>query len=174
MKSSDVRDIKKKTVRPTPALVRKAIFDILQKVEGKTFVDLYAGKGFVGLEALKRGAKEVIFVERDPVLCIFIKKSLHKNKIFERARIYNLDTVKFLHETSIQYDVIFADPPYESGELDRIFKILDKKNILKEDGVIIFQHHKKESLKENLKDLKIHKCYRYGDALLTVYRRRKE
>ena len=170
---SDIRHVKKQTVRPTPALVRKAIFDILQDVEGKLFVDLYAGKGGVGFEALKRGAKEVIFVERDPVLCIFIKNSLQKNKLFERARIYNFDTVKFLQETSIQYDVIFADPPYESGELDRIFKILDKKNILKDDGVLILQHHKKESLKENLKDLKIYKCYRYGDTLLTVYRRKE-
>jgi len=61
---------KKQTVRPTSAVVRKAIFDILQNVESKTFIDLYAGKGFVGMEALKKGADEVIFVEQDPVLCV--------------------------------------------------------------------------------------------------------
>jgi len=166
-------DIKKTTVRPTPALVRKAIFDILQEIQDKTFVDLYAGKGFVGIEALKRGAKEVIFVERDPVLYIFIKNSLIKKKLSDRAKVYKLDAVHFLQDSSKKYDIIFADPPYESGELERIFKVFEKKNLLNQEGILILQHHKKESLKENLKDLKINKCYRYGDTFLTIYRRQK-
>jgi len=165
--------IKKKTVRPTSALVRKAIFDILQEIQDKTFVDLYAGKGFVGIEALKRGAKEVIFVERDPVLYIFIKNSLIKKKLSERAKVYKLDAVHFLEDSSKKYDIIFADPPYESGELERIFKVFEKKNLLNQEGILILQHHKKESLKENLKDLRINKCYRYGDTFLTIYRRQK-
>jgi 16S rRNA (guanine(966)-N(2))-methyltransferase RsmD len=165
--------IKKKTVRPTSALVRKAIFDILQEIQDKTFVDLYAGKGFVGIEALKRGAKEVIFVERDPVLYIFIKNSLIKKKLSEKAKVYKLDAVHFLEDSSKKYDIIFADPPYESGELERIFKVFEKKNLLNQEGILILQHHKKESLKENLKDLRINKCYRYGDTFLTIYRRQK-
>ncbi len=165
--------IKKQKVRPTPAIVRKAIFDILQNIEGKTFIDLYGGKGFVGMEALKRGAKEVIFVERDPVLCIFIKNSLTKKRLSENARIYNIDAINFLKQTELTYDIIFADPPYESGELERIFSIFEKKNLLREDGVLILQHYKDESLREKMRDLKIHKCYRYGDTLLTVYRRQK-
>ncbi len=164
-------DVKRQTVRPTPAVVRKAIFDILKNIEAKTFVDLYAGKGFVGTEALKRDAQEVIFVEKDPVLCIFIKNFLQKKKLSKRAKVYNMDAVSFLQDTSKKYDIIFADPPYESGELERIFRIFEKKEILKEDGILILQHSKKESLKEKLKDLKIDKCYRYGDTLLTVYRR---
>ncbi len=163
--------IKTQIVRPTPAIVRKAIFDILRDVEGKTFVDLYAGKGFVGMEALKRGAKEVIFVERDPVLCIFIKNCLNKIKLLEKARVYNLDVIDFLKQTQLTYDIIFSDPPYESGELKRMFEIFEKKNLLKVDGILIIQHYKKESIREKLKDLKIHKCYKYGDTLLTVYRR---
>lgn len=166
-------DIKKQIVRPTPAIVRKAIFDILRNVEGKTFIDIYAGKGFVGIEALKRGAKEVIFVERDPVLCIFIKSSLKKKNLVNKARVFNLDAINFLRETEIKYDIIFADPPYESGELERIFNIFEKKNLLKKEGFLIIQHYKKESLKERLRDLKIHKCYKYGDTLLTVYRRQE-
>ena len=166
-------DIKKTTVRPTPALVRKAIFDILQEIQDKTFVDLYAGKGFVGIEALKRGAKEVIFVERDPVLYIFIKNSLIKKKLSDRAKVYKLDAVHFLQDSSKKYDIIFADPPYESGEIERIFKVFEKKNLLNQEGILILQHHKKESLKENLKDLRINKCYRYGDTFLTIYRRQK-
>lgn len=166
-------NIKRQTVRPTPALVRKAIFDIIKVVEGKTFIDLYAGKGFVGTEALKRGADEVIFVEKDPVLCIFIKNSLQKKKLSHRAKIYNMDAISFLEDTSKKYDIIFADPPFESGELDRLFRLFEKKDLLKEEGILILQHSKRESLKEKLKDLKIDKCYRYGDNLLTVYRRQK-
>ncbi|MCX7988129.1 MAG: 16S rRNA (guanine(966)-N(2))-methyltransferase RsmD [Thermodesulfovibrio sp.] len=164
-------NIKKQNVRPTPAIVRKAIFDILRNIEDKTFIDLYAGKGLVGIEAIKRGAKEVIFVERDPVLCIFIKNSLEKKNLMDRAKVYNLDSIKFLNEMAVKYDIIFADPPYESGELERIFNIFEKKNLLNKDGVLILQHYKNESLKEKLKNLKIHKCYRYGDTFLTVYRR---
>ncbi len=157
-------------VRPTPAVVRKAIFDILKEVEGKVFVDMYAGKGLVGLEALKRGASEVIFVERDPVLCTFIKNNLQKHKLMDRARVYKIDALVFIRDTNFQYDVIFADPPYNSGEVERMFNILEKKNLLKNNGVLIIQHSKKESLREKLKDLRIFKCYRYGDTLLTVYR----
>ncbi|MGC8938832.1 MAG: RsmD family RNA methyltransferase, partial [Thermodesulfovibrio sp.] len=91
------------TVRPTPSVVRKAIFDILQDVEDKTFIDLYAGKGFVGIEALKRGAREVIFVEKDPVLCIFIKNTLQKKKLSQRAKVYNSDAVEFLIHSSQKY-----------------------------------------------------------------------
>lgn len=158
-------------VRPTPAIVRKAIFDILKDVENKTFIDLYAGKGFVGMEALKRGANEVIFVEKDPVLCIFIKNTLEKKKLSDKAKVYNQDAVRFLEESSQKYDIVFADPPYESGELERIFKVFEKKTLIKEGGVLILQHYKNESLREKLKNLKIHKCYRYGDTFLTVYRR---
>lgn len=168
-----ISNIKKHTVRPTPAIVRKAIFDIIKNVEGKKFIDLYAGKGFVGIEALKRGASEVIFVEKDPVLCIFIKNSLQKKKLYHKAKIYNMDTISFLQDTSKKYDIIFADPPFESGELDRLFRLFEKKELLKENGVLILQHSKRESLKEKLKDLRIDKCYRYGDNLLTVYRRHK-
>lgn len=162
---------KRQTVRPTPAIVRKAIFDIIRDVENKTFVDIYAGKGFVGIEALKKGAKEVIFVERDPVLCLFIKNSLQKKNFLNKGRVLNLDAIKFLDESQLQYDIIFADPPYESGELERIFKIFERKNLLKEEGILILQHYKNESLREKLKELRIHKCYRYGDTLLTLYRR---
>lgn len=165
--------LKKHTVRPTPAIVRKAIFDILRDVKDKTFVDIYAGKGFVGLEALKRGAKEVIFVEIDPLLCVFIKNLLKKKNLIQRARVYNLDAVSFLKDTEINYDIIFADPPYESGEMERIFQIFEKKNLLKEDGVLILQHYKNESLREKLNKLKIHKCYKYGDTFLTLYRRQE-
>lgn len=162
-----------RTVRPTPALVRKAIFDIIKDVEGKKFIDLYAGKGFVGIEALRRGAGEAVFVEKDPVLCVFIKNSLQKKKLSRRAKIYRMDAISFLQDTSEKYDIIFADPPFESGELDRLFRLFEKKEVLKEDGVLLLQHSKRESLKEKLKDLKIDKCYRYGDNLLTVYRRQK-
>ncbi len=166
-------NIKKQTVRPTPAIVRKAIFDILRDVKGKIFVDIYAGKGFVGIEALNKGADEVIFVERDPVLCTFIKNSLQKKNLIEKARVYNLDANIFLKDTELQYDIIFADPPYESGEIERIFNIFEKKNLLKKDGVLIIQHYKNESIREKLRDLKLQKCYRYGDTLLTIYRREK-
>lgn len=162
---------KKTRVRPTPALVRKAVFDILRDVEDKTFVDLYAGKGFVGIEALKKGAKEVVFVERDPVLAIFIKNSIEKLNLFPKFQILNIDTIKFIEKTEQTFDIVFADPPYESGELERLFKAFETKNLLKENGVLIIQHHKKESLREKLKELKIQKCYRYGDTLLTLYRR---
>ncbi len=158
-------------VRPTPAIVRKAIFDILKDVENKIFIDLYAGKGFVGIEALKRGANTVIFVEKAPFLCFFIKSSLHRKKLSDKARVYNMDAAHFLQNSSQEYDIIFADPPYESGELEKIFKIFENKTLIKEGGVLILQHHKNESLREKLKGLKIHKCYRYGDTFLTVYRR---
>ncbi|MEN2985664.1 MAG: 16S rRNA (guanine(966)-N(2))-methyltransferase RsmD [Thermodesulfovibrionaceae bacterium] len=165
--------MKTTSVRPTPSVVRKAIFDILQHIEGKSFLDIYAGKGFVGIEALKRGADKVFFVERNPVLCSFIKNTLKKKNLSEKAEVYMKDAVRFLEETDELFDIIFADPPYLTGELERFFRCLEKRDILKEDGVVIIQHHKNEAIKEKLKCLRVHKCYKYGDTLLTVYRRQE-
>lgn len=165
--------MKAASVRPTPSVVKKAIFDILQDVENTKFLDLYAGKGFVGMEALKRGADKVCFVEKSPVLCNFINNTLKKKNLTDKAVVYKKDVLKFIEETTELFDIVFADPPYLTGELEKLFKSLEEKDILKEDGVIIIQHHKNEAIKEKLKNLKIHKCYRYGDTLLTVYRRQQ-
>lgn len=97
------------------------------------------------MEALKRGACEVIFVEKDPVLCIFIKNTLQKKKLSDKAKVYNLDAVHFLEQSSRAYDIIFADPPYESGELERLFKVFEKKLLVKENGLLILQHYKKKN-----------------------------
>lgn len=161
----------KSVVRPTSSMVRKAVFDILRDVENKTFVDLYAGKGTVGLEALRRGAKQVFFIEIKHNLADYIRKIAEKIDCSGSFEILNLDAVRFIETTNRYFDVVFADPPYQSGELERLFRALERKNLVSADGILIIQHHKNESLRERLKELKISKCYRYGDTFLTVYRR---
>jgi len=125
------------------------------------------------MEALKKGADEVIFVEQDPVLCVFIKNSAQKKKLSDKAKIHNTECSEIPSKlfSTIWYN--FCRSALWIRRNWTNFKVLEKKDLLTEDGVLILQHHKNESLRENLKGVKIYKCYRYGDTLLTVYRRQE-
>lgn len=165
-------------LRPTSSKVREAIFDILrERIIGSTFVDLYAGSGSVGIEALSRGAGQVIFVETNLLRIKVIEQLVSEFGFKDRARIIRASAYNFIEKEGRQgnsYDIIFLDPPYQSEELMKVLPLIGKTGVIKPDGTVIAEHFSKKALPEEIEGLRIVKSYRYGDTALSIYGRRGE
>ena len=162
-------------LRPTSSKVREAIFDILRgRIEGAGFVDLYAGTGTVGLEALSRGAGRAVFVEPDELRVNAIADSLARFGFEQRAAVIKGRAEEFLAKTSDRnehYDIFFVDPPYHSEESEKIVPMIDEMGLLNDDGIVIVEHFFKRKMPETIGSLNIHKRYKYGDTMLALYRK---
>ncbi len=162
-------------LRPTSSKVRESIFNILQtEIDKALFLDLYAGTGAVGLEALSRGAGKVYFVENNQVRAKAVMDYIHRLGLDDRASVYQEEAEAFLKRamrTGLKFDIIFADPPYLSGEIDKVLPNIGQCKILKDDGCILVEHSSKTALPENIQNLKLAKNYRYGDTMITLYRK---
>ncbi|MFN3739236.1 MAG: 16S rRNA (guanine(966)-N(2))-methyltransferase RsmD [Thermodesulfovibrionales bacterium] len=166
----------KKELRRTTSLVKRALFDIIgERIKGSYFLDLYAGEGGVGMEALKRGADHVVFVESSRKNAETIKKRLSEYGLSERTEIMVTEVEKFLKSFSPPefFDIIFADPPYESGEYDIVIENLPRFKGIKKDTLIFIEHFHKKILPEDIGSLVLLKRYRYGDTILSFYRRKE-
>ncbi len=123
--------------RPTLDRVREAVFSmILTHVDGARVLDLFAGSGAMGLEALSRGAVSVDFVDIAPKACDCIRKNLEKTRL-EGAEITNTDFKSFLSRCTAGYDLIFLDPPYESGYYSTALDIINERGLLNDGGIIV-------------------------------------
>jgi len=159
------------STRPTSAKAREAIFNILrEKVVDCVFLDLYAGTGAVGIEAISRGAGFVIFVDKDGAKIRIIKELIEKFSFKQGAKFFVEDALDFLKKTTMKFDIIFADPPYASLELDKVLPLIDNKNILNNKGLVIAEHSRKKTLPPIIGRLKLAKIYKYGDTALSLYR----
>ena len=164
-------------LRPTSSKVREAIFDIIRdRIEGASFVDLYAGTGTVGLEALSRGADKVFFVEPDRLRAKTIKENVVKFGFSEKAIVIDRNAHEFLKRASDEnkkFDIFFLDPPYFSEEIINTLPVIGEKKLLTDNGIVIAEHFFKNKLLETVNDLKIIRSYRYGDTMLTIYMKKK-
>jgi len=158
-------------IRPTAERVKKSLFDILHPIAGKSFLDLFAGSGNIGLEALSRGACFANFVETNMHLVKTIQAALDQLGFSERAEVINVDTergLEYLFHRGSRFDILFADPPYDEGLVWRTLQWLEKEDVLKKDGIVVCQH----SVREELKGLQVEayviadqRCY--GDTMLS-------
>lgn len=166
------------TLRPTSSKVREAIFDIIKdRIEGASFVDLYAGTGTVGLEALSRGADRAFFVEPNRSRAKTIKENAVKFGFSEKAIVIERRAHEFLKRASVEnrkFDIFFLDPPYFSEEIINTLPAIGEKKLLTDDGIVIVEHFFKKKLPETVSELKMIRSYRYGDTMLTIYRKREE
>ncbi|MDA3798096.1 MAG: 16S rRNA (guanine(966)-N(2))-methyltransferase RsmD [Kiritimatiellae bacterium] len=164
-------------LRPTQDLVREALFDILRdKTTDSVFLDLCAGTGAVGLEALSRGASEVFLVEKNRANSKIIQANIKMLKDSDPKVIYG-DAAVILRsfENRQKFDIIFADPPYEKhGEnplLKKIISISSKYELLNDGGIIIFEQASREQVPE-AEDFEIIKEKKYGRTKLTFYQKK--
>jgi 16S rRNA (guanine(966)-N(2))-methyltransferase RsmD len=164
----------KDEIRPTSAKVREALFDILRgEVEGASFLDLYAGSGAVGIEAASRGADSVVFVESVRSRAKALNDMLNKIGLAGRAALHCEQAEIFIRRASgcrEAFDIIFADPPYASGEIEKILPLIDEYGILTEHGIVLCEHASKVTVPAYAGRLKLKKQYRYGDTGLALYR----
>lgn len=156
-------------VRPTTDRVKEAVFDILQfSVEGRRFLDLFAGSGQMGLEALSRGAAQAVFVDifRDSIRVV--EKNVAATGFGDRSRIVQADFAAYLRGEREKFDIAFLDPPYRTGLLQRALPLTAER--MNPGGVIFCEHPRDEELPEQAGEFVKHKTYRYGKIMLTSYR----
>jgi 16S rRNA (guanine966-N2)-methyltransferase len=170
-----LRRIDRGDIRPTSAKVREALFDILRNdIANASFLDLYAGTGAVGFEALSRGASRVCFVEAVRTVAREISGHIGKMELGGKAEVYTEEAVRFIRraeQTGLDFDIIFADPPYASDATGEIMPMLDAGGTLKRGGCLVIEGPSKREPHEGLRSLRLIKRYRYGDTSLTLYRK---
>ena len=170
-----LKALKSIKMRPTPMRVKEALFNILcNRVVGSSFLDLYAGSGQIGIEALSRGAKEVIFVDNHPSAIRLIRTNLgflpyEKSPKIPRNNV--LRAISSLSKEKKRFDIIFLDPPYESRLVKNTLQALAKSDILKITTLVIAEHHKSLNLDKEIGSLGRVRQERYGDTVLTFYQK---
>lgn len=165
-----------RSLRPTTGKVREALFNILRrKIENACFLDLYAGTGAVGIEALKQGASEVTFVEVSREYSKNINEALSKFRFTVRARVITKKVLSFIEwadTNRMTFDIIFLDPPYHTEEILQTISAIGKVNILRDKGVVIAEHFEKKLLPDEFGNLQKVKDYHYGDTELSFYQKK--
>ncbi len=165
-----LRTLEGNNVRPTTDKVKEAVFSAIQfEIEGRRILDLFAGSGQLGIEALSRGAESAVFVDADKNAVKVVKENLAKTKLDFKATVAQTDSIAFLSMTDRVFDIAFVDPPYETGLLQKaLSKISDK---IADGGAVICEHPFKEELAEEYGELKKAKEYKYSKTAVTVYRK---
>ncbi len=167
---SSVRD---KRTRYTPALVREALYDIVDIFE-RDVLELFAGSGIVSMEALSRGAKSVTIVEISRASCQVVRKNLEK--IRAKGSILNVDfriAMKRLNGKKKDFDFIFMDPPFNTGLSVEAFKALDLYNsILRENGVAVIESFEKDLPPDKGSHVFLASRRHYGDVVLSFYEKK--
>ena len=159
-------------VRPTLNRVKEAIFNILGPVvPGCRVLDLFAGFGNLGLEAISRGAKEVIFVEKEYKNTAIIKKNLKTCGFENRGIVQQNNVFNYLNTVIQNFDLIFMDPPYSQGLADKALKSICTHDVIFDDSLIILECYQDDVINKPESLIQI-KEKEYGDTRVDIYRRK--
>ena len=167
-----LRTVAGRDVRPTSGLIRQALFNILHGlVQDAIFVDLFAGTGSVGLEALSHGARHVYFVEHDRRALATLQSNIHDCAVVEQATIVAATLPRALQQLpiSLQADLVFLDPPYASELAEATLEVLVHHDLLAAQGILIWQHLARKSIPPTALDRPLWKSHRYGSSQLSFY-----
>lgn len=156
--------------RPTTDRVKESLFNIIQmRVRGATVLDLFAGTGQLGIEALSRGAFSCDFVERERAAFAVLQKNITAARVGERAQLHHTDAAKFAAQAKKKhYDMIFLDPPYGGKILEKALFDIETFDILSSDGIIICESAVGDVFRSGWETVR---AYRYGATLITVLKR---
>lgn len=155
-------------VRPTTDKVKESLFNIIQfDVEGSLFLDLFAGSGQIGIEALSRGARQAVFVDKSKKSIDTVRENLKTTGLDKKASVVLSDSISFLKTRSERYDIVFLDPPYSVGLLDDALELVPQ--VMKENGIIICELPKQDMLPKTVGDFVLHREYPYGKTRLVTY-----
>jgi 16S rRNA (guanine(966)-N(2))-methyltransferase RsmD len=162
--------------RPTSDRLRETIFNVVAPViEGSVWLDLFAGSGAVGIEALSRGARSVYFVESSGSAARTIRKNLHTLEIEDGAEVVERDAATallMLDSQAVTCDFVFLDPPYRKmGDYEQVLGFLSQSQLLRPASQVIAEHDKHFDPGNEFGSLRRHRSLRQGDAVLSFYRR---
>lgn len=157
-----------KNIRPTQGMVKQAIFNMVgPRIEGSRVLDLFAGSGALGIEALSRGAAEVTFVDQQPRGLAILRQNLDALGFKERARLVRSDVVRWLEasrDAVRSADFVFLDPPYDDAVLDRSLLVLDREVVA---ATVLAEHSRRQQMPPLVR-LRVDRERRYGDTVVTV------
>jgi 16S rRNA (guanine(966)-N(2))-methyltransferase RsmD len=178
-RSRQLKSLKGTALRPTSDRLRETLFNILSdRVPGSRFVDVFAGTGAVGIEALSRGAIETIFIERHGPAAALIRKNLQSLEVNTGLRVLAVEALRGLEllEKECQEGprlptIVFLDPPYgHTEDYDRVLSFPGFAVLLDEQSIVVAEHRKNSDLPENIGNLQRVRVLKQGDACLSFYR----
>lgn len=159
--------------RPTSDMTKEAIFSILHfELEGAMVLDLFAGSGQMGIEALSRGARSCVFVDISRQAQEATRRNLAAAKLGERARVAAMEAESFLSGCKDKFDIALLDPPYGQGLLEKVLPALAEN--MNEGGVIVCEMERSETPPEAAGSFTLKKTYRYGKAKVATYRKAED
>lgn len=158
--------------RPTGDKVKEALFSAIQfEVEGRTVLDLFAGSGQLGIEALSRGAKRAVFVDSAKAAVALVRENLRRTKFTEQATVLQSDYLSYLSRCRETFGIIFLDPPYAESFLENSLQKIVEFDILASGGIIVTERPEGKELPFEFDGYTRSKDYRYGKTLVTLYRK---
>jgi len=168
-----LRSVEGAEVRPTSDRLRETLFNILApRMQDSRFLDLCAGSGAMGIEALSRGASEVVFIEASRRACMVIEANLRMLSLDDGVRLICRDAsaaLTQLEETSAQFDIVFFDPPYASGLYDDVLNKLAASTVLLPGSIVIVEHRAKDRLVPAYSNLELYRQVKQGESALSFY-----
>lgn len=178
-RSRILKSLKGLALRPTSDRLRETLFNVLgAEVEGARFLDLFAGTGAVGIEALSRGAAEAVFIEDHKPAAALIRRNLESLVVRESAVVLVVDVLRGLEQLAAKhkagehtFDFVFLDPPYaEAEQYDRVLRFLGSGRLLALGATVIAEHSKRFALPKQIGNLQRTRVLNEGDAALSFYR----
>ena len=157
-------------VRPTGDRVKEAMFSAIQFDIKGNVLDLFAGTGQLGLEALSRGAEFCVFCDKEPSSCAIVRENIKRTKSEDRSKLLNIDYKRYLkHDADRKFNVVFIDPPYASGLSDKALTYLSDGELLEKDAVVVLECDSADRKPEEIGKLILRKRYTFSGVSFLVY-----
>lgn len=170
MKGSKLLPARGLLLRPTTDKVKEALFNILSAdILGASFLDLYAGSGSIGIEAISRGATRVVFVEKDKKHALLIRKNLSLFSPSCSSAIFEGTAHVFLEKTKESFDLAYIDPPYEDNGITSLLQTLGRFDTMSPQGIVVIEHFHKREFPPDFGGLLFSRQVRYGGTALSFY-----
>ena len=163
-------DVPKTDLRPTLDRTKETLFNILQfDIPEKNVLDLFAGSGNLGIEALSRGANKVVFVDINKEATKIIKQNCVKCGCINDVAIVNMPFDSAISGIKEKFDIVFADPPYQSDMYFNILKRLDRSDVLNVDAIVVCEHSREEYLPDKVGNLSKYRVKNMGKCGFSFY-----
>ncbi len=173
-KGHKLKTLKSNLTRPTSDKVKGSIFNIIASmVFDRDVLDLFSGTGNLGIEALSRGARSAVFVDKSRECSQIINENLTHTKLNNKAEVYVMDVCSALCKLSQKgnkFDIIFLDPPYAKGLIDDTLACISGIDVIKPDTLIVAEHDVEDVVSEYIGTLKNFRQQKYGDTIISFYR----
>jgi 16S rRNA (guanine966-N2)-methyltransferase len=173
VKGTHLKTLPKRSIRPTTSVARQAIFSLLDNSTANwhRVLDLYAGTGALGIEALSRRAEWVDFVDHRKSCCDIIRNNLERIGELHRAHVYCCSVNRALGFLENSYGIIFVDPPYSDPSIDDLLLNLAQSKLVGEDSIVVLCHANRFPLSSHYNGLRLVKQRRYGDTFIFIYQK---